>query len=626
MSEILPSQEALCLKTINQLPLQFLIPTYQRGYRWTADQVKQLLDDVASFEVKSGAPFYCLQPIVVRWRAASQAWELIDGQQRLTTIWLILEALRQRGKPVISYGLHFASDARKDFDDATLKQIAQGELQATDFDSLEVFYIHHAYQCIVTWLSKADAPVDTLCNNLQNLTKVIWYQLPAISDEEDKPDTSAQAVFTRLNAGKIPLTNAELIKALLLQRQAAGVGGQAGYAPRQFEIAADWDWIEAELFRPEFWGWLRQNEESEGKPRLETLLRLLAPASTGGAYALFTYVEGELKADTRKERLKKAEAYWDKAKALFLQLLSWFEDPDSYHRIGYLLAARTPLRELIEQAENRSKPDFRAWLKAQIQDKAVFPDGDPDDEWDTLRYPDQRLHRILLLHNVATAWQARATGGRFPFHRFRDGWSLEHIHPQNPKAGADYPNRRETLEEMQRQLGSESPQPSAPQLSNPIADEPKRLLAGRIKAALELLPTQADQLASEFMKLRVEYLQLTSDINSESEEELHGLGNMALLSSQHNSALNNGSFPEKRTKVMALSQDADQFVPPATRDVFLKAFQVNDRKLPPKIQGMEQQEWLKRFGQPHPSLTYWSNIDRARYRQAMRQTILDFLR
>ena len=45
-----------------------------------------------------------------------------------------------------------------------------------------------------------------------NNIRVIWYE---VSDEEQ---SSSIDIFTRLNIGKIPLTNAELIKALLLRR------------------------------------------------------------------------------------------------------------------------------------------------------------------------------------------------------------------------------------------------------------------------------------------------------------------------------------------------------------------------------------------------------------------------
>lgn len=78
----------LVIKSINDLlGNDFYVPSYQRGYRWTPIQVTELLTDIWDFHRKPGKipeEFYCLQPIVVKLNNGE--WELIDGQQRLTTI------------------------------------------------------------------------------------------------------------------------------------------------------------------------------------------------------------------------------------------------------------------------------------------------------------------------------------------------------------------------------------------------------------------------------------------------------------------------------------------------------------------------------------------------------------
>ena len=77
---------------------KFIIPSYQRGYRWTGGEVSKLLDDVKDFfdrdDIKKES-FYCLQPLVVcKSKEFPDSWEVIDGQQCLTTIFLILRNLR----------------------------------------------------------------------------------------------------------------------------------------------------------------------------------------------------------------------------------------------------------------------------------------------------------------------------------------------------------------------------------------------------------------------------------------------------------------------------------------------------------------------------------------------------
>src|SRR3954447_14651646 len=70
---------------------KFFIPAYQRGYRWGIEEVTRLLDDIAESRHQSS---YYLQPIVVKPMADGR-WELVDGQQRLTTLFLILQDIRR---------------------------------------------------------------------------------------------------------------------------------------------------------------------------------------------------------------------------------------------------------------------------------------------------------------------------------------------------------------------------------------------------------------------------------------------------------------------------------------------------------------------------------------------------
>ena len=73
---------------------KFFIPSYQRGYRWEKSQIISLLDDIFEFikkDNKTPGEFYCLQPIVITRK--NNNWCVIDGQQRLTTIFIILKFL-----------------------------------------------------------------------------------------------------------------------------------------------------------------------------------------------------------------------------------------------------------------------------------------------------------------------------------------------------------------------------------------------------------------------------------------------------------------------------------------------------------------------------------------------------
>ncbi len=75
----------------------FRIPSFPRGYRWGRLEVEALLDDLWSFcQSKQKGDFYCLQPIALREEKGE--YIVLDGQQRLTTIFLLLTLLEDRRK------------------------------------------------------------------------------------------------------------------------------------------------------------------------------------------------------------------------------------------------------------------------------------------------------------------------------------------------------------------------------------------------------------------------------------------------------------------------------------------------------------------------------------------------
>lgn len=94
------SNSNFCPKPVAELittKYHFVIPSYQRGYRWEEKQVIDLLEDICEFAKQDTEDSYYLQPLVVKpckWTDTDgvqiDAWEVLDGQQRLTTLRLIL--------------------------------------------------------------------------------------------------------------------------------------------------------------------------------------------------------------------------------------------------------------------------------------------------------------------------------------------------------------------------------------------------------------------------------------------------------------------------------------------------------------------------------------------------------
>lgn len=243
------------LRNISSLSgLNFVIPDYQRGYRWTQTQVEKLLDDFLKFidrcsshQVATGE-FYCLQPIVVKNVSSDPdkpIYEVIDGQQRLTTLFLLFKCLSwadiQKNYGVESY--HITYQSRQDSEDF-LENIENKKTEdATAF--IDFFHIKMVFDAINKWLSvnkKPNKMIDLLFDeNIQNgkdiasNVRVIWYE---IGDQEKATPID---IFTRLNIGKIPLTNAELIKALLLSSGNFVDSNPKDGMLTQFHIAEEWN-------------------------------------------------------------------------------------------------------------------------------------------------------------------------------------------------------------------------------------------------------------------------------------------------------------------------------------------------------------------------------------------------
>ncbi len=236
------------LKDENDEQANYFIPSYQRGYRWNQIQVRQLLDDIWEFiQASDGRPrssFYCLQPLVVK-RQIDGSYEVVDGQQRLTTIHIILSRLGAMMTMLEKTTFQIRYETR---DDEFLRNI---DIDRGD-ENADFHHMVEAWRAVDGWVNQHGAP--HALKLLQHLladeeighnVKVIWYELTAQDD--------AVAAFTRLNVGKIPLTESELIRAVFLRK--AGKEGTTS----QLHIAYQWDRIEQRLQHDPFWFFLQNS-------------------------------------------------------------------------------------------------------------------------------------------------------------------------------------------------------------------------------------------------------------------------------------------------------------------------------------------------------------------------------
>lgn len=530
---------------------RFFVPAYQRGYRWGRDEVTRLLDDI---QASAGAPYF-LQPVVVKARSDG-SWELVDGQQRLTTLFLILRQISQHLPTLrVNYSLEFETRPTS----AAYLQDPTAENSQANIDFL---HIHAAWRCIEDWFANQDNPPLAAINFYKYLSEsvsVIWYQAP--------PEIDSTTLFTRLNIGRIPLTDAELIKALVLARSRK--------ARREREIAAQWDAIESDLRTEELWAFVTGRTKPE-PTHITLLLDTLAGTPASGPRPLFHTFE-----TLRPQIEQDAQALWDRVVDLHSLVLGWYEQRDLFHKIGYLIARNHRFTDLVALSENCAKHEFEARLDERIRSGLNLAPSDLAE----LRYGNPKATAVLLLMNVETVRRLTSSSERFSFREYATKkWSLEHIHARN----AEQLNRADQWSEWLRLHRN-----ALPGLTH-VDEQDRQALVTKIDAALEDISSTA------FASLEQEITALFSlgpDVT-----DIDTIDNLALLASDDNSALSNSVFEVKRRHVLARDQRGS-YIPICTRNVFLKYYTATE-------------------GQ---QIHYWGDHDREGYLAAMRSHVSPYL-
>lgn len=568
--------------------INFTVPSYQRGYRWDKLNVTDLLDDLLEFmQDDSSGKFYCLQPLVVKNKKIGEnQYNVIDGQQRLTTIFIILKYLENLLKEEngIDEIYTLSYETRKDSKDF-LQNIASKTRNESD-KNMDYFYMYQAYKAIDGWFKdKIDKKKTTKRKMLEIFTnsedekhiEFIWYEVEKSENDEVK-------IFARLNSGKIPLTNAELIKALFLNvRNFPKECSENEIITKQIEISKEWDEIEYALQDDEFFKFLTKNDYPT---RIELLFEILSGVKSTelDRYAIYRHFadmakkgDGLLHLATGVKE-NKEEYPWGNIKKIFLTFKFWFKDIECYHLVGFLVASNVlSIEKIYNAAKDRTKNDFNIFLRENIKEEIKI------DKIGGLSYDDDKdkknIEKILLLFNIATILNQKGSYTRFSFNEFGvKKWSLEHIHAQNDKGLKDKKAQDAWLSSVEKYLDDSK-----------TDDKQLIKMIGSFK---------------ENNKRNDFYILQTKILNRFGDKELldmHGIENLALLAAENNSSLCNGPFIEKREKIIDMDKNGE-FIPICTKNVFLKYY---TKKL--------------------SDVYFWSKQDQEDYKGSIIETLENFL-
>jgi len=609
------------LKSVSELiGMKFFIPSYQRGYRWTEQQVKDLLNDVNEFIQNKNSDFYSLQPLVVKKRWPDKAleqikekasieeiedyinnceWEVIDGQQRLTTIYIILNYLNTELYDIDyqtreKFGSFLETIKNRDFtfddiNNAFSNFINEGNGKNKFFDNIDFYHVLTSHSTIKHWFEvehRDDEKVknEDFKNHLLKNVKFIWYE----SVDEDPIK-----VFTRLNIGKIKLTNSELIKALMLNRSNFKDESSRHIQLRQQEIASEWDNIEYTLQNDEFWLFL--HESNYGKPtRIDFIFDLICEENPfevdksnigSDDYKTFRYFYEYFHSkdtSTEEELIKKC---WEEVKKYFQTFQEWFNDLSLYHYIGYL---RCPVKDkekvirienLIDNWKN-SKDRFVSFLKDKIKER-LSECNRIDQQYELDGYPAKtKCKPLLLLHNIQTVinqnkeYESKKEYGlpvfyKFPFHLYKkEKWDVEHIDSNTTNDLEKQKDQKEWLKYSALDYIISK--------NEDIKNDIIAFLKNGIDKSFETLSEEIEKCVS------------SENSWANSEKDKNKVWNFVLLDAGTNRGYGNAIFPAKRRciigkdqgKKIVIDDDLNEseikgeitFVPPVTKNVFLKYY------------------------------------------------------
>ena len=443
---------------------KYYIPEYQRGYRWEDKQVLNLLDDLDTFfSGDTKGQFYCLQPIVVKEVTIdNEKWlEVIDGQQRLTTILILMKVFDQLNAPKFglpkthSYTIRYATrpSIQNIFDTISITSEPSTNKAVIDESKnqwpgmIDSLYIYNAAKTILNWFMDEQPRIFrygqyfyNTVNSGDKSVQVVWYETNEDKDPHD--------IFNRMNSLKVGLSCSELIRSIFLSSCTKfNLGTFDGlsdslklevekerFQQKQSSINEKWDEIEQQMRDESFQSFLT-SRNIKSRNAIDLLFDLVS-----GKYAsnkpfnsnlnkedeLYTYLYIKNMVDVDGD----AWTTWLSILNVYEKLLFWYHDRDLYHRIGFLntIAATGHEDDAVYTllAERKGKIALRNKVVSMIKEAMILPENKethrPIEKLSQLSY-DNNIHynyikRLLILYNVETS-RIQTSSEFFDFDKFR---------------------------------------------------------------------------------------------------------------------------------------------------------------------------------------------------------------
>ena len=490
----------------------FLIPSYQRGYRWQKEDAQKLLQDLTTF---SGTG-YCLQPLELQVATRpstlpDSAYEnyirVVDGQQRLTTLCIIAKQLDVK----LDWNIYYLTEEKH------LSDLLQDDCKK---DTINAHFRHEVETTVKDFAEKNR--ITEYFSSARNIVFPIHFLLDENTEAEESD--KGQNAFKRLNAGKTPLTSSELIRALYMLND-SGLDEQ-----QRMEISKEWELIENTLSNEQFWLMFNAVGLEKTPTRIDLLFALVLDIDLKVAKNNPRVIYEKLESGYYKKEYDLLKI-WEQVLRCFWWMQSCYEDIECFNYLGWL-AMCTEIQASTIYA------DFVKYQKMDVFKKALIK-GIPDKDLCDVqrRYGDPRLKDLLLLCNVL---ECNNNQERLRFDRL-DTYDIEHIDSQTPNDLSKHEDRQAWLTSVWSEY---------PQLQNNLSQE-EFCAQENIK-----------EIIAEVARLNTEH----------AVKDGNGLGNLVLLNSHINRSYKNAVFPAKRKVIRQALEQGTQYILPCTAKVFMKFY------------------------------------------------------
>lgn len=550
-----------------QESVTFIIPYLQRAYKWKEKQAKQMLEDFSEF-LKQEKTYYCMQPLAVV-KIGDNKYELLDGQQRLTTL-LILWRILFESDEKTSYPYKFEYERDSSESNTLINRYSfiteSDEIKKGEYGNIDEYYMSKVYGAIKLYFDnpnnkktdeqKADNYKETFKKLLKGEGKHIlflWYEV----NEEEKHTT-----FAHLNSGKIELTCSELIKAILLS-DGNKESLDNNRLPDKSLVAAQYAEMEEAFNDDRLWYMLQTDEPLYNGSRMDLLFNMVLNINRK-AY------EADPKAAFYKVYARRADLsrFWKDCRAYFVRIMDLYKNPYTYHYIGYLTytEGNNKIDDWVKVYKESGLKGCIEQLKSKVRE-SISGLGDLE----KITYSDTSkatLRKIFILHNIQTILIHYETikkanlGLRFSYEQFpfellySQRWDIEHIASQTE-------NPLTKIQDCKDWIAS-------------VRADYSEIFVQRLDLNNEIDLFEKDSKIEMFKQI---YNEIVSSAEKNSPQNKDGLGNLVLLDSHTNRSYHNSLYKRKRKIILAASNIDNQnneyqvtYIPRCTLNVFLKTY------------------------------------------------------